>query len=87
MSGLDRYGARCPAPSAFARALSASMAFDIGADEQARRITLEQATEEAIRLATVHRCPAYVYRVEGCLKASTNEPELMPVAELLQRIE
>jgi len=74
-------------PSAFARALSASMAFDVGADEQARCITLEQATEEAIRLATVHRCPAFVYRVDGRLKASTNEPELMPGAEIVGRIE
>jgi hypothetical protein len=74
-------------PSAFARALGASMAFDIGADEQARRITLEQATEEAIRLATVLRCPAWVYRIDGRLTASTNEPELMPGAEVIQRIE
>lgn len=71
----------------FARALGASLAFGVGAGTLARQVTIEQATEEAIRLATVLRCPAFVYRIDGRLKASTNEPELMPGATLVGRIE
>jgi len=75
-------------PTGFARALSASLCWGIGVGELARRMTIEETTAEAIRLADMHRCPAYVYRLaNGNLKASTNEPEVMPGADCIGRFE
>jgi hypothetical protein len=71
------------ATRAFARALGASLCFGIGVGELARRKTLEQAKAEARDKARVHHCRAYVYRVDDCYRASTNEPEIMAGAELI----
>jgi hypothetical protein len=65
--------------AAFARALSASLCFGIGAGELARRKTLAQAMAEAHDMGRVHHCRAYVYRrADGVLQASTLEAELLP---------
>ncbi len=76
------------APRAFARALSASLCFGVGAGEMARGKTIEEATSEAHELARVHRRKAYVYRYpqDGCLKVSQLEPEYWPGAELVAEV-
>jgi hypothetical protein len=74
--------------SGFASALSAALSFGIGVGELARRLTIGKATAEAIRLADFHKCPAYVYRLpNGYLKVTTNEPEIMPGAQMIGRYE
>jgi hypothetical protein len=70
-----------------ARALGTSMMWGIGAGELARRLTLEEATAEAERMARRHRIASYVYRLNGCLTASTNEPAIMLGAELVAEVE
>jgi hypothetical protein len=74
------------ATRAFARALSASLCFGVGAGELARRKTLEEATAEARVIARVHRCKAYVYRQDGCFKASQLEGEFYPDAEFIAEV-
>jgi hypothetical protein len=74
------------ATRAFARALSASLCFGVGRDELVRRKTLAEATADAEHMAHLHRMRAYVYRQNGMFKASTNEPEIMPGAELVVEI-
>lgn len=74
------------ATRAFARALSASLCFGVGAGELARRKTIEEATAEARDLARVHRCKAYVYRLNGRFKASQLDAGFYPGAELVVEV-
>jgi hypothetical protein len=69
-----------------ARALSAAVCYGIGAWEQTRQTTLDDAIAEARCKAQRHHCPAYVYRVNGCFVASTNEPAIMPGAEFIREV-
>jgi len=75
------------ATRAFARALSASLCFGIGAGELARRKTLEDATAEARDIARVHRCTAYVYRRDGKFLASQLEPGYWPGSDLIAEVQ
>ncbi len=74
------------ATRAFARALSESLCFGVGAGELARRRTLEEATAEARDIARVHRRTAYVYRQDGKFRASQLEPECWPDSELIKEV-
>jgi hypothetical protein len=69
-----------------ARALSAALCWGTGAHEQARQLSLTDAIEQARCKAKLLHCPAYVYRVNGCFVASTNEPAIMPGAELIMEV-
>jgi hypothetical protein len=89
--GIDRREKPMPDTTrGFARALSASLCFGIGAGELARRKTVAEATAEAREMGRVHRCRAFVYRrADGTLQPSTFEPELLPAgpgAELVVEI-
>ncbi len=70
----------------FARALSASLCFGVGAGELARRKTLEEAKTEARAIVRVHRCVAYVYRQDSQFRASQLEPECWPGSELIAEV-